>query len=665
MNNANLLKNSVVLFVPEAGIYPYIRGLAVLGDAIKKQGGEVFITHDTGQMLRSPIVAMKRLSAKMSEKEKTKINKVNNKIFKNAQKKYKFAAIELSDLVDNKLMAEINDLDKVPDNSLENINFKGFPVGKIAQYDFMLETKSSYSSKVSEEQKVLYLAYIKNTALAVAMTDNICKRYKPSLFLTFNEYAQGQAVRYGAEINNVSRMALTYPVHFNINTSRFLIWKPTYSSFFYSHCQKWNSMQDVPINSQLVKECWNDNVFRLFGVGGSHIFSTKKGGDPMIIFNRLKLNPNKKVIVVYTSSHDERLGADTIKKVWGEGPFNTNAFSNQIEWLSVLHDYVAKREDIQIVVRVHPREGARQFGFDSEHLKQLKKEFSENTPNFIMIWPDDPISSYDLMELANICLAAWSSVGHEAARLGIPVLSYAGNLTYPNADFIQVATTPEEYKRKLDSIINFEFNWKHLVKAVRFYHWRTFIPSLDLSETVPSDFDDNSVWPEAPSSKVSIINDILSGKQNLIEYNIKQWQDSLPANAEFKENEAMRQGIRYFIDKIFYPPATHGKSIDRLLYIIGKVWRKYLRRYWYKFIIRKNPLIKKSSYAFTDYTLEFTTKISQLEKLRQKTKKDKKLRIIIADGLYAILIHKGKTLRRMSPMVVRLAKLYNDSLNNK
>ena len=63
----------MILFIPEAGIYPYMRGLSILGDAVQKQGGKVFVTHDTGQMLRSPIMAMYKTSIDISKSDKAKI----------------------------------------------------------------------------------------------------------------------------------------------------------------------------------------------------------------------------------------------------------------------------------------------------------------------------------------------------------------------------------------------------------------------------------------------------------------------------------------------------------------------------------------------------------------------------------------------------------------
>ncbi len=632
----------VILFIPEAGIYPFIRGLCVLGDAVSKQGGTVYITRDTGQMLRSPIHAMLRLPVNTSKSNKKLINKLSEKYIKEVSKNYGFSTIELSDYVDDKLFRKINLLVDKKINNLKDIKYMGFPVGQIAEYDFVLETKFPFTANMDIKHKELYAVYVKNTALTVAITDRLCKVYKPSLILTFNEYAQGQAAHFGAKINKVERMAITYPVHFNIDASKFSIWKNNYQSWRYKHCQNWNKWKNTPICKGDVIECWKDCVFRMYGYG-SHIFSSVKRNNIEGIFNKLKLDQSKKTIVVFTSSQDERISGEISMKIWGEKNKVVDVFSDQIEWLSMLRDYAFKRKNIQIIVRIHPREGIRQFGFDSGFLLKLKKKFKKDKTNFKIIWPDDPVSSYDLLEFTDVCLVAWSLMGQEAARLGIPVLSYTSNMFYPNDDFIQVATTREEYEKKLNFILEMKNTWQHLVKAIRFYHWRTFIPSLNLEETVTKDFDDNSVWPKAPPSKLEVINNILSGKQDLIKYNIKKWKDTLPADAFYQESKAIKFGIRWFLDKTFYPQKN---------YIFFRIWRYFLLK------INSNIRILPSNKKFIDYRLKYSGDISKLNNYVKETRKNTKLRIFVGNGLQVILVNKGKVLRRMSPMVIRLAKLH-------
>lgn len=645
MNIINDPSHPVILFIPEIGIYPYARGLAVIGDAITKQGGKVFITHDTGQMLRSPIMAMYNTSINISVSEREKIKKATESCYKAILRNYNFSSIELSDFVNRKLIKEINSLEIDTNSDLRKIQFRGFPVGQIAEYDFILDTKFTYYKNLSVSHRKLYLQYVKNTALAVAISDGICEQYKPSLFLTFNEYAQCQAVRYSANKHGIERMALTYPVHFDIDASRFSIWKPTYEYWIYDHCQKWDKWKNIPINEKHVALCWDDSIFRMYD-GGSHIFSSRKRGDPSDIFNSLNLDPKCKTIVVYTSSQDEIRCSEISMLIWGEKWRPTNVFSSQIDWLRMLRKYAVKKSNIQIIVRIHPREGVGILGINSQHLRRLKSEFKQSTKNFIIVWPDDPISSYDLMELADLCLISWSLMGQEAARVGIPVLSYVRNMFYPDDDFIQTAGNLKEYESKLDSMLNMGYKWNHLVKAVRFYHWRTFIPSLDLGDMVPTDYDDHSVWPKTKPVAIKDINNIVSGNMDLIKCNIKKWNESLPPHALYREGKAMKKSIRYFIDKIYF------KSNN--FWLIYRILRYILRK------ITRNSLSALPS-SYKDYNLKYTVDVSRIKEYISKTRKNPRLRYIVANNLQAILIYRGKVLKRMSPMILRLAKLHENT----
>lgn len=640
----------VILFIPEAGIYPYLRGLSVLGDAISKNGGKVLVTKCTGQMKRCIMMDMNNCPIDVSEEEKAKLCKKCSNMFCQAKKKYNFEEIDLSELVDEEMENEISDILKdVSTEEKQNINYMGFPVGKAAQFDFTLMTKYLYGPELGEHHQKIYDTYIKNIAFTTALAKKICKRYDPELLLTFGEYAQYQGARHATILENVKRKAMIYPMHFNADCSRFIIWKNTNEAFFYPHCQRWNDYKNICISSKHVRECWDDAYFRLF-TAGSHIFSPRKAEDPEVIFKKLNLDEKKKTIVVYTSSYDERYVKNIVMDIWKEGPEIIDAFPDQISWLKMLRSYVSYRDDVQIIVRVHPREGSRQFGFDSQHLKQLKKEFSEESSNFTIIWPDDQTSSYDILELADVCLVPWTLMGQEAVRLGIPVLSSTGNMFYPNDDFIQVAIDPEDYKRKLDEIIEMRFTWKHLVKAVRYYHWRAFAPALDLSETVPKDFSDSNIWPEVPDNMSKVINDVLMDKSDLIEYNIENWTKNLPEDAEEQERKEMMRGIRYLLDAFFYPPKL-TRELSKAEHVINYFWRAFVKKNLFNKKIIKEKL-------FSDYVLRFSDNVTEIDRFVKETKNNKLLRILVADGMHAILINNGKTIKRMSPVAIRLARLH-------
>jgi len=644
----HIQNKDVILFIPEAGIYPFVRSLSVLGDAVVKEGGHVMMTRCTGQMLRCPMMVMSKITVVSSPKEKADVCSICLKRFTSVRERYGFLPIDLSEFVNDDLLSSIDDLTKNKLDDLISVTYDGFPVGEIAQYDFILETKYPYSPNLSAEHRKLYELYIKNTALTIAIANAIFKKYNPNLVLTFNEYAQCQAVRHSAVNHHVARMALTHPVHYNIDFSRFSIWASTYEFWRYRHSQQWFTAKDTPIPARYVLECWKDTIYRMYS-SGSHIFSAQKDSDPALIFHKLQMDPHRKKIIVYTSSQDERSTGQVAVKIWKEDTNVVDAFSNQIEWLSFLRNYAALRNDIQIIVRIHPREGNRLYGLNSKHLEQLKAEFPENTEAFIIIWPDDPVSSYDLLELADICLVAWSVMGQEAARVGIPVLSFTGNMFYPDDDFIQVATSVEEYHKKLDAILDMDYAWKYLIKSIRFYHWRTLIPALDLGETVPSDGNNDQIWPDVPARLENIVADILFGKEDLIAYNIKRWHDALPTDADAVESDAMKLGIRIFLDKIFNPD-SESKNETVIFRIKRRLWLNLTGK-----------TIAPPKNSFVDYTLEYSNDISKIKEFIRLTRKNKGVRILVADGLYAILVHNGKLLKRMSPMVIQLAKLYNSA----
>jgi len=641
-------ESSVVLYIPEAGIYPYLRSLAVLGDAAIKQGKKVYITRCTGQLNRCVVMDMHHLPAQVSKEKKEEICKKCSENISEVQKHYSFSVIELADFIDSITIQEIDKLVNTANDS-EELTYNGFRVGKVAQFDFTLATKYLYNRNLSQDYQEIYKNYIRTISLAVSITDRICKQFKPSLLLTFGEYGHYQGARYATIMNKISRMAVVHPMHLNCDYSQFIIWKNTNEAFFYPHCQKWPKYNDIPIRPYHVKECWDDVFYRLFNKGSSHIFSSKKQTDPCIIFEKLKLNSKKKLAVAYSCSYDERQVKDVVMDVWKEGPQIIDAFPTQIDWLLMLREYVKQRDDLQIVVRIHPREGNRQFGFSSQHLKQLKEAFTENSINFTIIWADDPISSYDLMELADICLVPWSLMGQEAARLGIPVLSCTANMFYADDDFIQVAKNPVEYKNRLDSMLEMKNTLQHLVKAIRYNNWRTFVPALDLRKTVPADYSDDRIWPKAPTNMIKVINDILEGKEDLITYNINQWKGMLSEHSKNEEIAAVLRGIRQFLDAIFYPPKSQtGPGF----------WFKVRRKFW-QVLTGKRITFNAMSSAFKDYTLKYSCDTKKINDYIKETQKNQNTRIIVADGAYAILIHRGKLLRRMSPMIVRLAELHD------
>jgi hypothetical protein len=647
-------KKPIVFFLPETGVQSFIRAIGILTTAVLNQRGRALVTKCTGQFIsRCMMQCASFISHDASYIEKNELCKKCSIIFDQAKNYHGFETINLADLINSKIEKEIEEIFTNTLIAPEDIVYKGFHIGIIAQNDYALERKSPYDINLNEKEKNLYFAYVKSTAIAVALSDEIYKIFKPQTFVTLSEYSQCQGVHYIAQKYNVNWLWTSYPAIFNADGSRLTITKKSYTEWYYGHCQRWHQYNFYPISENTISISWQDIIFRWYS-SGSHIYSNSKHDDLELLFNKLGLDKNKKLLVAYTSSSDERYGVDLCSNIWKYNiPKRKFVFEDQIEWLKFLQEYVSKRNDIQIVVRIHPREGInKNYSFRSSYVEKLQKIFSVNLNNFIIIWPEDPISSYDLAEISHASLIAWSSLGPEFARVGIPALSYCIGTHIQDDDFIQTVGTIEEYKQRLDSIITEDSTWLMLVKAVRFFSWQKIINAFDLSETVPVNIHDG-LWHKPPINIEKPIMAVLTGSKELEEYTITDWLKNINLNALENENEANRLGIRILLDKIFYHsiPKSDKKTF------VNKINKGFIK----KIYNRINKLRNSQKGVYTDYNLEFYTDESKIKYYKIKTKKNKNLRILVGCNWYASMIKNGKLVKRMSPMLVRLARIYSES----
>jgi hypothetical protein len=106
--------------------------------------------------------------------------------------------------------------------------------------------------------------------------------------------------------------------------------------------------------------------------------------------------------------------------------------------------------DQQLVIRIHPAEIKVYWQTTLQKAGDfIAKAHPDLPPNVKVIGPENGISSYALMDLADAGLVYSSSVGIEMACLGKPVVS-AANSNYLGMGFTSDASDPEEWTRLVD-----------------------------------------------------------------------------------------------------------------------------------------------------------------------------------------------------------------------
>ncbi len=156
----------------------------------------------------------------------------------------------------------------------------------------------------------------------------------------------------------------------------------------------------------------------------------------------LGLEPGRPLWAVFTSSDDEVAAAPE----W-RSPFGT-----QQPWLERTVDYARRHPELDLVIRVHPNTGShRSFGANASQLRDLEELGTRLPQNARMVMPDDELSSYSLMELADVGLVYISTVGLELACKGKTVV-VAGSTVFSGVEFVRTVEDAEDYEELLDEV---------------------------------------------------------------------------------------------------------------------------------------------------------------------------------------------------------------------
>jgi len=101
------------------------------------------------------------------------------------------------------------------------------------------------------------------------------------------------------------------------------------------------------------------------------------------------------------------------------------------EWLQRSVAYFAAREDVQLVVRIHPGERYTKGPSVADVVSQALPELPAHIH---LVAAGDPVNTYDLVEIADLGLVYTTTVGMEMAMSGVPVI-VAGQTHYREKGF--------------------------------------------------------------------------------------------------------------------------------------------------------------------------------------------------------------------------------------
>jgi len=206
--------------------------------------------------------------------------------------------------------------------------------------------------------------------------------------------------------------------------------------------QLWAAWRDVALESDQLERVSTYLQERADGRNMNWMTFSSRADRRNAPATELKLSPHRRLWVLLNSSDDEVAGhAD-----YG-GPFG-----DQLEWTRRTVEFVAGRDDIQMVIRAHPNiAGDKASGSNLFMLTELMRLKASLPSNVHMVLPQQSTSTYDLVDMAEVGLVYHSTVGVEMACRGKEVVVAAGNWI-SGCELAQTVANDQEYEVLLTAL---------------------------------------------------------------------------------------------------------------------------------------------------------------------------------------------------------------------
>lgn len=540
-------KQPIVLFLaPEAGLKPYYASHAILARTVAESGRAAVMLSCHGLL---PICSWKFARGMVPTRSGDAANPACESCIAQAKAtgdEYGLVDVPIETLVSDAERAEIAKILADNAGAAWNTNHDGIAFGAIAKGEVLRSRRRLDLSEFTENDHRL-LESIIHSALAIYFAvKKLAETHAVERIAFFGDYAYWLATVSFAQRLGIAATNVDHAYHRDIDRRLIGLRQGSVNvHMFDRQVNSWPRYRNHPIEGAAIDRISDSGLFRLVSHGGLSTFSPNWQFRDTPAHVELGLAPGKKTLVAYPSSSDEVVALRHIMKLFGK-PYGAGEqpFANQVDWLSELSEWVGSRDDLQLVIRMHPRIGmSHRHSSTASEYARYKDALATLPPNVVVVWPEDKVSSYNLAEAADLVLVSWSTIGMELARFGVPLIAaFSGFGTYPTGGFAKFMSERADYFRLIERMAVGPASMADVTDAFRWSHYVHVSPLVDVSDVVPApDFADVPAW-RMPKNHRTIWQVFIEGK-DLSELKM----DALPrgAAAEREEREALLCTMRH------------------------------------------------------------------------------------------------------------------------
>ena len=263
--------------------------------------------------------------------------------------------------------------------------------------------------------------------------------------------------------------------------SQIMIFNSEESSLDWASSPGWQELKSSDAEIPRLQQI-KDHFGSLFAAKSNFVYSvSSRRLSSDAINKKLSLSGDKTTFLATLASNDERMTAKSV----GALEFldiRTSLFDSQIEWIKFLIKEFQVRPNLQLIIRVHPREFPnKRESVTSQHAIELLRELNDLPTNVHVNWPSDEISLYDLVQVIDIGLVATSTTGLQLATLGIPIgLHNTSLLTGYTTDIGTALDSTSKYRAFLDSAEDLQWSVGNVITGLKWHSYLFNCLSIDL-----------------------------------------------------------------------------------------------------------------------------------------------------------------------------------------
>jgi hypothetical protein len=537
---------AIVLFAPESGIVSHFMAHALVAKSLQERGHRVLVVrcHDVYQ--RCVVMDSMSLPRDMTLEQRQSACAACAQSAAHAARDYGIEIVELAELVDDEVRhvvaRQMRDLpEDLASFEIDGVKFAQF-CGAEAAVTFKVLDPFSRDPEV----RTLLLQYLEGALLSYHAMKRLAGIVKATRLVHFNEYSMLLGAAVAARGLSIPTTNMSFATVMVVDRQRIVLMPTLLAiSSYREQLENWHAWRNLALSEKTVAEFGNDCRYRMTS-NSAMIYSPVRTGSVDDLYEQLAISQSRRLLVAFTSSLDEVSANKYYLEAVGERPFPAEQpFRDQIEWLEALIARVEPSDDLQLVVRIHPREGAnRRDKVASRHLAMLRERFTKQYEHVRFVWPGDAVSSYDLAELADVGLTGWSTIGLEMVRFGVPVVA-AFNLhtPFPVGDVVRWQPTRNGYFQCLDEALRAEPDLNRPTFAYRWSSLRHLGYAVDLGDVVP-DSGFSGLPPYRAPAAAEILEDAIVHGKSVLEVNHSVLRARQRPGAHRAERAALQQQFR-------------------------------------------------------------------------------------------------------------------------